>query len=108
MRGRLGPAGLRRRREALHLTQADLGRVLGVARNTLARWERGKVPIRHPELVALALDHLDRLALLAASERRAASGPRHDPPAELTSLIGREQELTDLLSVRRTPRQPPP
>jgi len=54
----LKPGELRDRRLALRLSQAELSRVLGVTRNSLARWERGDLPIRHPELVALALDKL--------------------------------------------------
>src|ERR1051326_6043472 len=56
--GALGPAELRERRHALNLSQADLGRALGVTRHSVARWERGELPIRHPELVMLALDKL--------------------------------------------------
>jgi transcriptional regulator with XRE-family HTH domain len=54
----LEPRQLRECRLALRLSQAELSRVLGVTRNSLARWERGDLPIRHPELVALALDNL--------------------------------------------------
>ena len=46
------PIDLRRRREALRLSQAELGQALGVARNTVARWERGELEIRYPDLVA--------------------------------------------------------
>jgi hypothetical protein len=35
--------------------QADLGRVLGVARNTVARWKRGELPIRHPRLAGSSI-----------------------------------------------------
>jgi transcriptional regulator with XRE-family HTH domain len=36
---------LRRRRAALGLTQLSLARRLGVAANTVARWERGELPV---------------------------------------------------------------
>jgi transcriptional regulator with XRE-family HTH domain len=39
---------LRRIRERLDLTQAQLAMRLGVAANTLARWERDELPIREP------------------------------------------------------------
>src|ERR1051326_7487053 len=38
----LGPGELRERRQSLQLSQADLGRALGVTRNSVARWERGE------------------------------------------------------------------
>jgi DNA-binding transcriptional regulator YiaG len=53
-----GPA-LRRHRRALGLTQVGLAARLGVRGNTVARWERGDLPIRPPmarliRLIALA------------------------------------------------------
>jgi predicted ATPase/DNA-binding XRE family transcriptional regulator len=90
---------LRERRQALQLTQADLGRVLGVTRNSVARWERGELPIRHPELVVLALDNLTQQFRVKArnGSRQAESTPRHNLPAELSSFVGREQELAELV-----------
>jgi transcriptional regulator with XRE-family HTH domain len=46
---------LKRRREALGLSQAELGRLLGVMQNTVSRWELGLVVIRHPDILDLAL-----------------------------------------------------
>ena len=37
------PAYLRRLRRRLRLTQAELAALLGVAKNTVARWERGEL-----------------------------------------------------------------
>ncbi|MBV9601660.1 MAG: helix-turn-helix domain-containing protein [Chloroflexi bacterium] len=89
------PRHLRERRQSLGLSQADLGRTLGVARNTVARWERGELEIRHPELVSLALDRLARQpetrADPAVDEKR-----RNNLPAETTSFIGREDEVAAL------------
>ena len=48
------PVGIRiaRRRHQLHLTQADLAGRLGVARSTVADWERSDtLPIKHFGLV---------------------------------------------------------
>jgi predicted ATPase/DNA-binding CsgD family transcriptional regulator/DNA-binding XRE family transcriptional regulator len=93
----LNPDELRYRRQALHLSQAQLGRALGVTRNSVARWERGELPIRHPELVALALDRLGRDSaqqVSVASGRQVAA--RHNLPAELSSFVGRELELAKL------------
>ena len=36
-------------------TQDKLGKILGVPRNTIARWERGEVEIRHKKILKLAL-----------------------------------------------------
>src|SRR5215471_16743871 len=52
------PEALRQQRLQLGLSQAALAQALGVARNTVARWERSKLEIRHPELIQMALDRL--------------------------------------------------
>jgi transcriptional regulator with XRE-family HTH domain len=54
----LGAADLRARRTALGLSQAALGRALGVPQTTIDRWERGVIRIRHPAMLALALEAL--------------------------------------------------
>jgi predicted ATPase/DNA-binding CsgD family transcriptional regulator/DNA-binding XRE family transcriptional regulator len=82
---------LRVRRRALGLSQAALARALGVASNTVARWERGERSIRSPELVGLALQRLE-----GRSDAAAASKPAHNLPAELSSFVGRERELAAL------------
>src|SRR5260370_2047879 len=56
----VGPAELRERRTALKLAQADFGRLLGMSRNTVARWERGELAIQHPELVNFAIRALEQ------------------------------------------------
>jgi transcriptional regulator with XRE-family HTH domain len=48
-------AELRQMREAAGLSQEELGRRLGIAPNTIARWERGELTMRHPGLLRLAL-----------------------------------------------------
>src|SRR5215831_3143671 len=99
----MGPAELRGRRQALHLSQADLGRVLGVPRNTIARWERGELEFRHADMVAFALDHIEAQAARPET-------PHLDPasstnlPAELSSFVGREQELRDLERLLKSTR----
>src|SRR5215471_2543806 len=70
----LAPAELRMRRLALGRTQAALGAALGVAGNTVARWERGERRIANPELIRLALERL---------EAEAASSTGHRQPSEL-------------------------
>lgn len=49
---------LRRRREALGMTQEKLAISLGVAANTVARWERGERTI--PAHLPLALQTIER------------------------------------------------
>jgi transcriptional regulator with XRE-family HTH domain len=50
---------LRRRRVALGLNQTELAQRLGVARNTVWRWEAGEEPIGNPAMVSLALEALE-------------------------------------------------
>ena len=63
-------AQLRRERDALGLTQAELGRRLGVNPNTIARWERGELKIEHAGMLQLALRALRETA--AQSTQRVA------------------------------------
>lgn len=52
------PTELRTRRNALGLTQKQLGEAIAIPENTIARWEQGAMPIRHGALLSLALDAL--------------------------------------------------
>ena len=61
----LEPIELRARREAIGLSQAHLGEMLGVKQNTISQWESGKRAI--PDDVDAELD-----ALEASVERLAA------------------------------------
>lgn len=49
---------LRAARKRLGWSQKRLAGALGVPKNTLARWERGEVRIRHPDVLRLALEML--------------------------------------------------
>jgi uncharacterized protein YuzE/DNA-binding XRE family transcriptional regulator len=51
-------ARLKREREAIGVTQAQLGRELSVSPNTIARWERGELRIEHVGMLDLALQAL--------------------------------------------------
>jgi DNA-binding transcriptional regulator YiaG len=53
-------ARLKRERQALGLTQAQLARALSVSANTVARWERGELKIEHPGMIDLAIEALHR------------------------------------------------
>lgn len=46
---------VRETRQKLKLTQVELGKYLGVAGNTVARWERGVSSPEYPEMLELAL-----------------------------------------------------
>lgn len=43
-------------RQKLGLTQEQLGGELDVSTNTIARWERGEIMVRHPAMLRLALE----------------------------------------------------
>lgn len=51
---------LRARREGMGLTQAELGELLSVTANAIARWERGEANIEHPGMLARALEALEQ------------------------------------------------
>src|SRR4030088_2419201 len=93
----LDPVELRTRRQALRLSQASLARALGVAANTVARWERGELRIGDTSRVS------ERLARLEADSPGARDfNPRllarghHNLPAHLPALIGRDESMAEL------------
>jgi DNA-binding transcriptional regulator YiaG len=57
VRRSVSPEQLTEAREALHLSQATLARTLGVAANTVNRWEHGERTI--PPYLTLALDGIE-------------------------------------------------
>ncbi|HKS52117.1 MAG TPA: DUF2283 domain-containing protein [Pseudonocardiaceae bacterium] len=73
-------ADLLRFREALSMTQQELGDALDIPRNTIARWERDEMTIEKPRLLSLALggliagtDNARKDAVLIGSKRSKAS-----------------------------------
>jgi transcriptional regulator with XRE-family HTH domain len=68
---------LRRRREALGMSQSELARALGVPINTVWRWEqtaeKTRIGIRHGRILELALDML----ALDKMERDGVLTPRY-------------------------------
>ncbi len=50
---------LRKRREALHLSQAGLAAKIGVSANTVARWERGERKMTNPKMLDIVLRQLE-------------------------------------------------
>jgi transcriptional regulator with XRE-family HTH domain/uncharacterized protein YuzE len=57
-RNTLNGAELRRFRQELGFTQADLAVQLSVGTNTIARWERDELRIENPRMLRLALERL--------------------------------------------------
>jgi transcriptional regulator with XRE-family HTH domain len=53
----MNESALRRRRERLGLTQAELAEAMGVAWNTIARWETGQRRI--PKMATILLRYLE-------------------------------------------------
>ena len=99
------PTELRARRQRLGLSQAQLAGQLGVAANTVARWERGELRASHPRSVLRRLTRLERTPAMSSqgpleergrSEGLGPQAPRHNLPAELSSFVGREIEIARL------------
>jgi non-specific serine/threonine protein kinase len=93
----------------LGLTQAELAQRLGVAPNTLARWERGVLQPSHVHLILRRLGRLERNDARRATEvtpptSRSHNGQPGNLPAELSSFVGREQELSDIRRLLGTTR----
>lgn len=55
---RIDAGALREWRQLHGVSQGQLATMLDVPINTVARWERGEVAIRHPQILALALQAL--------------------------------------------------
>jgi DNA-binding transcriptional regulator YiaG len=70
-------AELKRQREALGLSQAQLGRYLAVAPNTIARWERGELKVEHSGMLFLALSALKQRAIQSPQGASSRSLPKH-------------------------------
>ncbi len=73
---------LKQTRQELGLTQKQLGELLGISANTIARYERGEMQAQHPQVVAMAVDFLrlqmtpglkKKLELLALSKEEFAA-----------------------------------
>ena len=100
---------LRRLREAAALTQEELAERAGLTVNAVGALERGERRRPYPHTVralaaALGLDEATRLTLAEAARRRpkgtAAPTPGFARPT--TPLLGRDAELSEVLSLVRT------
>jgi non-specific serine/threonine protein kinase len=69
----ISATALRERRRELGMSQSQLGAVLGISANTIARWEREEQAIGSPLLLSLALERLELAGRYAI---------RRDPPSE--------------------------
>lgn len=98
------PAELRERRLCLGLTQAELATQLGVARNTVARWERAELAMARPEVVELALTSLDVSPRQPSKAVLPAVRSRADLPRQLTSFVGRGHEISEVAHLMETSR----
>jgi transcriptional regulator with XRE-family HTH domain len=98
---------LRDRRRSLDMSQSELAEALGIARNTIARWERADLPIGSPRLVSLALDGLAaslkadhvKPGASAQTATRLVRDPTRTLPTAAEALIGRREELALLHSL---------
>jgi tetratricopeptide (TPR) repeat protein/transcriptional regulator with XRE-family HTH domain len=106
---------LAQRRKALGLTQEDLAGLLGVARSTVVRWERGETepqPWIRPKLASTLRISADRLEELltpapAASASGTGTGRGRDSgaavprqlPAAVSDFTGRAAELAALTRI---------
>jgi len=89
---RLSGQRLKRNRESLGLSQAALAGRLGVAPNTVARWERGELKIEHPEMVSLALEALRHGGDVSTSKRQLPTKARRVRPHATPAKKARASE----------------
>lgn len=85
---------LRNRRRALGLTQAELAEYLGVAANTVARWERGaRIPAERS--ISLALSAIERSGAVVAPGTEAGHHNAQAVSDELARLRKQALRLLD-------------
>lgn len=79
--GLLSPEHIRSAREALGLTQKELARRLGIAPETISRWETGML------IQSRAMDNLMRLYFAFPKVRAVLTGDNQDPNLGLATVI---------------------
>src|SRR5438067_10469910 len=94
---------LRRFRAAAGVSQEALAERAGLSRRGIADLERGARNFPYGDTIRRLADALElapdeRAALLAAGSRESspAPGPRGSLPVELSSLVGREREISEI------------
>jgi predicted ATPase/DNA-binding CsgD family transcriptional regulator/DNA-binding XRE family transcriptional regulator len=100
----LSPAELTARRQDLALSQRELGKLLGVQRNTVARWERGAMRMAHPDMVAAMLEALEGQHPRLPPASDAPNNNAGNLPSELSSFVGREDAVTECCRLLRERR----
>ncbi|MFN7948393.1 MAG: helix-turn-helix transcriptional regulator [Blastocatellia bacterium] len=87
------PETIRERRQRLKLTQGELAARLGVALNTVSRWENGLSTPESGEMLDLALNWLEMEQNLRGSEQaREAFARLEQSRHELERLLTRQQK----------------
>jgi DNA-binding transcriptional regulator YiaG len=76
---------IRRIREQIGMSQAQLGEKLDVSQNTIARWEREDIKPEHPGMLILALEHLKMTHMSPELEKKLL-----ERRARLMKNLGRE------------------
>ena len=97
---KLNGARLKQQRDELGLTQAGLGRELGVSTNTIARWERGELKIEHGSMVELAMKALRSSRTKNAKQRQRLAGR----VARIPGLRNATRK-SSRIGVRQTPKK---
>ena len=84
------------RRQALRLSQARLAAAVGVAANTVARWERGEMRVADPVRVSAVLGRLEGDLVRDSAAYRERSRRQHNLPVHLPPLIGRDDAVAEV------------
>jgi len=92
---------VRARREAMGLTQAELGELLSVTPNSIARWERGEANIEHPSMLLRAME---ALANSRTTKRRPIAKSRHET-TRLQKPALMEKRVSGNVSTQKRPHR---
>ena len=68
------PEEIKERRKSLNLTQEQLAGAFGIAKNTVARWERGEREPDMPLVLEMAFNWLERMQPKKNHQRKILAG----------------------------------